>query len=142
MSSHYIAFKTADTSRSTTTTLADDPHLTFTDLPAGDYTMEGLLLVYGGAGRLNLGLNTGLNGSWAVRANGDSTSDDTAYGLDGDEIGDIPLSTSHGPGLAVYIYGELSGGIQDFALEWAQEDSNATASTIKEGSYIHLTEIS
>jgi hypothetical protein len=142
-----FAIKTADTSRASTTTLADDPHLTIpvaanatyhTDVvlfhnsqPTGDFkwTFVGpasSVLSYAGA---------------TVTLAGAVYIDDNVFYSD---LTDVQNSGGiAGVWVPIIIQGMLitSGTAGNFKLQWAQQTSNAGSSTLKTNSYINARRV-
>lgn len=143
-----FAIKTSDTSRASTTTLADDPHLTIpvaasatyhTDVvlfhnsqPAGDFKFTFVgptssVFSYAGA---------------TVTLAGSVYTDDNVFYSD---ISDVQNSGGiAGVWVPIIIQGMLitSGTSGNFKLQWAQVTSNAGNSTLKTNSYINVRRVS
>ncbi len=143
--------KTGDTSRSSTTTLADDPELTLTVAANATYLVDvGLWYVStsqtAGDFRGQLFAPAGA----AMQAAIHSLSTTAAAGTD-DVCGSITLSFGWSVGVnstaepwnplmakGVLVVGSTAGA---FKLQWAQNFSHATATTLKANSYLALRRV-
>lgn len=159
-----FARKTADTSRSATTTPVDDPHLTFEVEALGVYECVGWLKYDSPAAAdilFNLTYPTGSEGEWYCWGAGHSpvitfTNTGTAQTdtlssrgylvrvepLDiaaGRSLGGLGAGTVMGAEIRVTLRVGSTGGT--FALKWAQQISDATAATLYTDSMLRLTRI-
>ena len=140
-----VLIKTADTSRASTTTLADDPHL-ITGTLLGDsarYTVDGFVGFQGGssgdikvAWRVPTGA-TFMIGLFAHKMTGDSVSREFHKMTDSTAADWAILNLSDE---GFYFHGsfEMSTNAGTFALQWAQQTSNATNLTFEEHSYMNV----
>jgi hypothetical protein len=122
----YVAVKTSDTSRSSTTTLTADPALSFTSLPNGRYAVDFTLETSAGAGGFNFqttGGNSNIMGFGMSSCNGGALAfDDWGNGIPNPCAGSIFY---RGEGAIT-----VTGGAPTFEIQWAQNSSNAAASTL------------
>lgn len=149
-----LKVKTASTTRNTTTTYADDPHLVSGSLAPGRYAIEGFI-EWNVAGaftqgiRMNLDLNSGTIGggscSWAYNAAGVSpTPQDVAVADVNSGVG-VLISTSvnnHGTSRRTAVHGHvevLTTAV--IAFEWAQETSSGDNTSVSEGSWLKFTKL-
>lgn len=141
-----MAVKTADTSRSSTTTLANDSELLLQIPEGGQYEIEGYLRFNGGGGGFKRalaysgtvhseGINVGgvahVNGTGSVVAAADGTAAVSNATITASGVGDYHLLT----GSAHFT---TSGNL---TVQWAQNSSNATATTLKAGSFIRARKL-
>lgn len=147
-----VAYKTADTSVTSNTTVAADPHLSVTAVANTNYRLEGFLLLTSAAaaaGSLKMDINgpSGISGYWsAVGPGGSSTADPDSVRTIATTI---PGTTrSYGVSTAGGVYGLPVTGFVSLAatagsvfIEWAQLTSSATAVTLKAGSWMSLSPI-
>jgi len=145
--------KTGSTSRSSTTTLADDPHLT-TSVIAISYKVK-LFLIFECADtvtdqdvkiKLKIPAATTPSSFTATRYGYDATFN--GYGSDDNAEFTIPVAFSSGGGgtyigTAIIIDGSMSlATTGTFALQWAQSVSSANAITLQGSkSYMEITEL-
>jgi hypothetical protein len=134
--------KSADTDRSSTTTTTDDPHLTAPVAASRKYTFEIMVFAIGhSSGDIKFAMSypAGAVIAYAIAAVGgggvdvlDDDSDSAVFALTGTP-GSWPTDAS-----AFFITGtlETDSNAGDLALQWAQGSSFATATTVKEGSYM------
>ncbi|MFF7023063.1 hypothetical protein ACFY97_18920 [Streptomyces klenkii] len=149
--SKLFARKTASTGRNTTTTLADDPHLTVTVTAGAVYELA-LTLFWTGpnAGGIKLAFNipSGTTGRWSAYGPDLSmTSGGNTAQVRADSVGSlttaIPIGasdTSHAmtaqpTGLVV------AGSSGAFTLQWAQNASNGSDTTLFTHSWMSLTRV-
>ena len=143
------AHKAADTARASTTTLANDPDLVVFIPAAGTYVFEILLLFTQGAvsaGGIQIGVPV-FTGTFGF---GRMTYTQSINGTDSVQ----PAISSANGGFWVQAATILDSGIYDFvsargllnvttpgvySIQWAQQSSSATATTMHQGSYIRLT---
>ena len=137
------AVKTSDTSRSSTATRTDDPHLSISGLDSEKrYRVE----VY-----LNITYGSSTNGGIRVDLNSDTLDDQSYLALYHDVGGgfqsgilgsasDIQFSGS-GAAASLYIVGEFNpdGDDTTLTLQWAQSTSDTDATTLEDGSWMTLT---
>lgn len=146
-----FAVKTATTTRSATTTITNDPDLTFTLTASTRYLVQGLLLFSADpAGDFKMGWTapTGATFQWSMI--GQPTS---ASAGSGSVITDGQDLTSNNFGLGGVTdntktmtaqlrgYLVLSTTPGTFALQWAQSVSSANATKLLAGTYLSLTRI-
>ncbi len=144
-----IVRKTADTSRTSTTTMANDPDLTFSVDGSSTYLVE-LILVYSGdaAGDFKSNWSLPSNASANMWILGQPTSQperDTTTMRTGvhTATGDVTLGCTgptwwNGASMTMYLITDSSGTV---TLRWAQNASNATATIIRAGSLIKITKL-
>lgn len=137
--------KGSNTSRTSTTSLSADPHLAASVVASATYMLDGFIDYDGafGAGGLKLDftLPAGATLRWAVLGN--VVSDTTQkYTSNTTASGSLPVGTYGTGGLhtGAILRGHLTvaataGTVQ---LRWAQEVSNATATTVYAGSWLRL----
>ena len=142
-----MAVKAANTSRTSTATLANDSELVIAIPEGGQYEIEVFLQFYGGAGGfaraltydgtthadgINVGGQQHVNGTGAVLAVIDGT----------DAIASATI-TAADPGDYHRLVGSAhfttSGNLR---VQWAQNSSNASATTLKAGSFIRARKLS
>lgn len=131
----WYAAKTANTTRATTETLADDDHLTVT-LPTGRFMFEANILTTAGAGALEFGWTVPASTTmeWGIPASPGPTAlgeNDTL--VVSDTASALKLTCVRG------IVRILTPGT--FALRWAQDTSNAADSTVVINSMIKLEKL-
>jgi hypothetical protein len=143
------ATKPADTVRTSTTTLADDPDLILSNLPSGTYVLRmGLALACsGGTQGYKLSLHstslTIRDGVFVVTNQG---SNPPVAPLASDYIGPGQYAANT-PGPAADHYAIVdailisAGGANSIALSWAQNTSSGTGTRVKQDSYIMATKI-
>ncbi|NUR03059.1 MAG: hypothetical protein HOY79_43090 [Streptomyces sp.] len=145
----YWAQKIGPTGRASTTTLADDPDLILALPGAGTFTFELFLNYTGGTlGSSDLKMAMVYSGSssygvWAV--NGVNTTSTAQVNMGGNgtgTAGTITVGTSGGTFLTVDIKGELvATSAGNLSLQWAQNTSNATATNLRQGCWMRVTQI-
>lgn len=139
----YGKYKTADTSRTSTTTLADDPHIAGIALPVGKYAVDAFLNFDNNGGGTQ-GIKFALNFTGTVSEAGIST-----VGVENNTpvtrnvianynsvitIGDVTAAIN-------FDWQRWSGFLEvtvagNMALQWAQEASSANGSILRRGSYL------
>jgi len=151
-----FARKTADQSVTSSTTLVNDTHLTFSVLANGVYTMEGYLLYQGAADPAG-GLKVDFNGpagatlKWTnFGTNQGSASPQTllTYNVVSETLapGSPRTMGTNGTGGTVMSCSPrgiltVSSTAGTFVLRFAQGTSNATATSLMTGSWIRLTKV-
>jgi hypothetical protein len=159
-----VARKTADTSRAATTTLTADPHLTF-ELEAGAvYVMDGWIKFDGpSAADIIFDWTTpvGALGEWTGWAAGHSPVISFSIGaaVQTDTVSargytirteprDIAAASSFGTlGVSAYLTLTIMGTIRvgsvsgTYSLDWAQQTSDASATTVYTDSWLRLQRI-
>jgi hypothetical protein len=144
-----FAYKTANESVTSNTTLQPDDHLTVPVLANSIYKVECMLKADGAsAGALKVQWTAPASATfdWTVSAmnNGGTVfSDDQAGGFNLASSPSFGLATS-GASSPVQILGLLvtAGSAGNFALTWAQFASNGTATRVLQNSFIQLTRMS
>lgn len=151
--------KSEDTERSSTTTLAIDPHLSVTGLTPGQTYMVDAVLRVSNAGASS-------NFKWTIAAGDSGTSVDTESnslvgtvfeetasggfiqaGISTIDPAEGIISVSYSaPLTAIVVSGMIEipsseTGADRIALYWSQKTSSATATTVLERSYLHLTKV-
>lgn len=146
--SRLFAYKTGNTSRTSTTSATADPHLTFTVEANTVYTLSGFL-VYDGLDTADLKFGftapAGVTGSWWPGA-ADSSMNALAFAPRWGALTDVTSSTmavgTQGAGtiLAAEPRGLVvtAGTPGTFSLVWAQSSSSATATTLRTHSWLRL----
>lgn len=146
--SRLFAYKTGNTSRSSTTTATADPHLTFTVEANTVYTLSGFL-VYDALDTADLKFGftapSGTTGSWWPGA-ADSSMNALAFAARWGALTDVTSSTmavgAQGAGtiLAAEPRGLVitSGTPGTFSLVWAQNASSGTATILRTHSWLRL----
>lgn len=134
-------FKSADESRSNTTTLANDSALATASLPNGTYAFHMYIIGTFGSGTQGIRLApNGAAGSYMCTATTNTANPNTAP-VSNDEsslVMDLPSVAAHTT-MKIVCDGHIAG--TSLALQWAQSTSSATNSTVKLGSYILLTRL-
>jgi hypothetical protein len=147
----YRAFKSAVTSRNTTTTLANDPDLTIASVATGVYAVE-LLLQMSGTTTGTQGLKFGITGT-AVSASGANSGfllSETAGTLSGNTAvdgilpaGPLGFGTLTIAAGAAADWALFKGVVQvttagSITLQWAQQSSSANNTNLWQGSSLVL----
>ena len=146
-----FALKTASTSRTATTTLVNDPDITFSVVANARYTVQGLLLFSADpAADLKIGWTAPTNANFQWSMIGQPTTASAGSGsviTDGQDL----TSTSFGLGgvtsNAKVMTAQLRGYLTisatpgTFALQWAQSISNAAATSLLAGTSVTLTRV-
>jgi hypothetical protein len=159
-----IVRKTADTSRSATTTRTADPHLAFDIVTNGVYVFDGWLKWDGdNAGDISIQLTvpTGTLGDWTLWGTGNNvigasavpalqsnTGDPRGYMVRSESL-DVNNARSYGAlgtggtPLAMVFTGTVRGGSTagTVSIDWAQASSSATATTLYTDSWIRFQRI-
>jgi hypothetical protein len=159
------ARKTADTQRSATTTLTDDPHITFDVTAGGVYSFEGWLKYDGpAAGDIHVGWSvpSGTEGEWTGWGAGHnpviSFNSTPAIVSDSQQPRGYTIRTETVEITANRTFGTLGTGLTaltatfsgtlrigstggTFAMKWAQATSDATVTTIYTDSWARLLRI-
>jgi hypothetical protein len=139
------AYKTADTSRSSTVSASDDPHLTLA-LPVGTWMLD-LDLVYQGPGAADIAMNWAFTGTASARLQAfqgppaatadiaNTTMNVTSTLGAGSQFFALGCvaSTDAYARLRVTLAVTVTG---TFSVQWAQNNSNATACIMRAGSHI------
>jgi hypothetical protein len=142
--------KTADTSRTSTTTLADDPHLVLTLAASGTYVIRAAITFSAQATpmlKMNFRIGTGVTFKAWNMLGPDNTTGAFAQGsnvsVGGNVVNPNDVATRNGSnfGGAQIFYHDIvvttaASGTYTFAFQWAQSTSNATASIVTFGSYL------
>jgi hypothetical protein len=147
-----VVFKGADTQRASTTTVASDPDLSISGLAAGTYVLEGLIVYSGAAintGDLKITV-TATSGSVLVNTNWWGLVAPPTTGVNNLQGVSSTFGTSFAygtPGTNNNLNGALRGvfqaGVANTAItvQWAQNTSNATATTLRAGSWMSIKQI-
>ncbi len=141
-----VVRKTADTSRSATTTAADDPHLVFDVEANAVYTMWGWIKYFADPTpdiQFKFVGPTGALGEWAWNPPGSGTAASSTAGYSiRTETNDINVARAgygtsdtqmYTPVSGCWRIGSTAGTI---AFQWAQNSSNATASIVYTDSWL------
>lgn len=142
------AVKAGSTSRSATTTLADDADLILPLPRAGTWAFEAWLNYTGGTlGASDLKLSMAYSaassfGAWGL--NGITTASTSQLNAGGNALSaSLSLGTNGGFFLTADIKGTLvATATGTLSLQWAQNTSNATATTLRQGCWIRAYQIS
>ncbi|ALM38240.1 collagen-like protein [Streptomyces sp. FR-008] len=125
------AYKTADTSRTDTATAANDPHLTLAVVANARYLVEAVVGWENGGG--------GFRADFAVPSGA------TMLWVDNDGFMSPTAGTDQGFSVTVgtTLKGMLitAGSAGSLTLRWAQNTSNAAATTLKAGCYLAATRV-
>ncbi len=139
-------YKPADTSRSSTTTLADDPDLIIPVLANAVYVMECYLVAFNTTASVNFlhgwsGPSGATLNNWSQAWNnaGTSTASLTLanIGLTRNDSLDAN-NAQHYDFRGTLVTGSTAG---NFALRWAQGTSNASATVVRAGSWLRLMRV-
>jgi hypothetical protein len=148
--------KTANTARTSTATLSNDPDLVYAITAAGTYRIDAYLyFTYGlatsPAGGFSLNLNYG--GSFVSGAGGSTFVTSAGSTVQGNGLliqsTQTTSAVSYNPGLSPNTYSSIftlngaliATGTGTLGLSWAQASSSATATTLYAGSYLAITKI-
>lgn len=143
--------KSGDTSRTSTTAVSDDPDLQFTSQVAGTYSVEWLLTVTGPTGVANF--KTGINCTGTVTTSFWSALNRDQTGVIGGNAAQndcnastttqtVTLSIAAGNYEVIQGYGfVVTSTTGTISLQWAQGTSNASAVTVKRGSWMRISKI-
>ena len=147
-----FARKTADTSRASTTTMSDDPHLTTTLAASATYLIYAYLAYQAGTtGDINVAFTqpSGAAGSWQGTGLGRGVT--ASIGTDGftvrmntNDIGTTQPRSFGGDttNQAVQIMGIVrTSSAGTFAVQWSQASSDATATILRTDSWMQLTRV-
>lgn len=146
--------KAASTDRAATTTLADDPELQGLTLAAGTYEIHVLLLATSLSSAPDIKTTWEFTGTWTVpvralngpgttatggatantewRADGQAANSAAAYALAATSDYSVIREEAHD--VVVTVAGDLS-------VQWAQQTSDGTATSVKPGSYLSARRI-
>jgi hypothetical protein len=148
-------FKASATDRSSTTTLASDPDLTFTSAASAVYKID-FCLVFGGVTTGTQGFKFAFNrtssgtdpGQWggSSRVNGSGTTHSGIF------MGDGPGGTTGQVSFATISVGNqqdsvcgsgqlVTSGTSSYAIQWAQNSSSANATRLGQGSFLEYRRI-
>lgn len=136
----FAVYKSADTSRSSTTTVTADPDLTFAAVPGKAYTFDMNLLVSGNtAGDFDFDFTLPISCTMEMMVVNDPATPTIAFH---DNSGETTLQIT-ATTQAYNGSGTLNcpGGAGVFSLDWAQNVSNGTATVLESGSWLRVTEI-
>lgn len=139
------AYKTADTSRSNTTSFTDDPHLTLAVAANGVYAVDCLIIYQAGAtGQFKHQLTFPSGTMEAPSYFYDpGTADGVAVAASSSPGGLTAGFTGTGGNVLVWFKGTviLGGTGGTLAYQWAQTVSNGTATILRKGSRMILTRL-
>lgn len=146
-----FARKTTDTSRASTTTLADDEHLTFTVEANAVYAMDGWIKYFASTTpdiQIGFATPTGTLGEWGWLMPGSTTTGTATAGYsirtDTNDAADPRAgygtsdSNMYTPISGLWRIGSTAGSL---TLRWAQNTSNATATIVFTDSWLRLQRI-
>lgn len=136
--------KPSDTSRLSTTTLTADPDLVTNNLFVGQYAIELYLIfdsVASGAGFKFASTGTAVDSRAAMPALADGFVNGAAYGPKSDPfygttVAFASVSTSANGNQTLYKGSLLVGTAGTFGIQWAQNSSTASNTTLRAGSYL------
>lgn len=143
--------KAADTSRTSTTTLADDPDLQFTAQAAGTYSVEWEIASTGPTSTTNIKIALNCTGTvttafWYVDAidqNGNRGSNAAQNACSGGTAS-ATVSTAITAGNYEVVKGSaqvVTSTSGTISLQWAQGTSNVSALVFKQGSWMRISKI-
>jgi hypothetical protein len=138
--------KTADTERSATTTYADDPHLVFAAEANAVYQMWGWIKYFADPTpdiKIQFSVPSGCLGEWAwnMPGSGTLTTGTVGYSIR-TETNDVTAGrTGYGTSDSTHMTPmggtfRMSSTAGNIALQWAQNTSNATATTLYTDSFL------
>lgn len=136
--------KTSATARTSTTTFAADPALTFAVSASSTYLIKGMLFVTASATPdFKVRLTGPASSTWRGEIFGRAAGVATIEGDEIDESGDSFVIAGGSPTelccwFEVYL---VTTGSGTFSVEWAQNSSSASATTMQAGSYIEYQKI-
>lgn len=141
----YTVWKTGNTTRTSNTTLADDPDLILALVANASYSFDMFLPVTGaaiGTGDIKVAVNySGTSGGGTWEGFGMATTAVTSYHSAGQSLG----VNAQAYGINGLSFGALriSGMIftttsGNLSLQWAQQTSNATGTNLRVGSYLRV----
>lgn len=146
-----VSYKTATTSRTSTTTVSNDPHLSVT-LEVGTYAFQ-MWLPFWGTTSTNQGLRLQFSGTATLGSPVYATYDGSIMGsqvgsslaslLISNNISNISASADGSNGDALHFTGVItcsSGGT--FALQWAQQVSSSNATNVGAGAWMTALKVS
>ncbi len=147
-----FARKTADTSRSSTTTMADDPHLTVSLSASATYLLFAYLAYQAGTtGDFNIAFTqpSGAAGSWQGTGLGRDVGASVGTGgwtvrMNTNDIGATQPRSYGGDttNQAVQVMGIVrTSSAGTFAAQWAQASSDATATILRTDSWMQLVRV-
>jgi hypothetical protein len=134
--------KTADTSYTSTTTLANDPHLFTASLPASSIWQVEVIFGFTAASATNGGVKNNFTfpSGASLKLWVPSPTASTSYAITAADTWTIPDSgVSHGGMYFGILTIGATAGI--FRVQWAQNSSSATATTIQANSYFKLRRV-
>lgn len=141
-----FAYKTGDTTRTSTATFADDPHLTVTVAANTIYVVDASLIYLTAATpdiKFSWTLPSGgTMTNWGFRYrthDGTETSGSTAAGTD---TVSITAAATPGPNQTIVVRGLLvTSSAGTFAVRWAQNTSDSGSTSFKQNSWLRLTPV-
>lgn len=142
-----VLFKTATESRSSTIALAADAELVRSALSAGSYEVLAVIQTFStsGAPGIRIGFrssvapsNSSMMGYKNFSAAGAVGEDNGAVWAMAPTVAGFTVVANQ-PGLLVCRGVLMLGSAADVAFQWAQNSSNATATSVRVGSYMILT---
>lgn len=138
-----VIAKSADESVTSSTALQDDNDLFFTSVAGGYYIWEAYLIVQGNSAgdcKVAFGEDSTFRGWWhMVTSSAAGTIGTQTLGTRFSDVGTINTDVTN-----IYvtaIRGTLTGNGGTFKLQWAQNTSNGTATTVKQGSILRYKRI-
>lgn len=143
--------KTADTERPATTTYADDPHLTFAAEANAVYTMYGWIKYFADPTpdlKIQFSVPTGCLGEWGwlMPGSGSVAAGTAGYSIR-TETNDVTQGrTGYGTSDSTHMTPmgglfRMSSTAGNITLQWAQNTSNATATTLYTDSFLTFLRI-
>lgn len=130
------AIKTADTSRSSTTTVTDDPHLQIAIGSTGTYAFHLVASASDGGGDLQYTFNYTGGPGIGFFLDTSTTTDDRQ---DLTELQSAPINGGRGAFVAHGILEATTTGTLSF--QWAQQTSQGLATIVREQSYLWITKL-
>lgn len=145
----HLKDKTATTTRTSTTTLTDDQHMTVQVTAGKKYRVEVRLAATGStSGDLEVGFTfpSGSTMMWMPALHGGTTTQTGSSQRQCRDISETVTMQTVGTAAADRVSGTIegiltAGATGTFAVRWAQATSNATATSLHAGSYMSLLEI-
>ena len=147
---HNFVVKSADTTRTSDITPSADPHLTLAIPAAGLYIVQAFVVITCGAGNFQvryaypagnldmfgMGLNVGVaasTGAFKFRMENDAATPTPSLTFGGDTV------TTTNIDLHALLTASAAGNV---VIEWSQDTSNAAATIVKQGSFMHFQRVS
>lgn len=131
--------KTADETVSASTTLQNDDHLVFALDASSQYALTGVLLVNSGAApdfkwQVSLPAGATVDGHTVTNSSG-------TIGAFTEAAADVFDTTGNDDAAAFWAVVKVAGTSGNLTIQWAQNASDAGATTLKTGSWINLVKL-